>query len=267
MRLSSALLCATALVSANAAFAADLPTKKEAPAPVVAPAPYSWTGFHLGLGGGLSMLSVPSSSDSYSNDYFNGFNAFGGERSDLGKFGAFGTIEAGYDYQMSQFVIGAFADFNLQSLNAKSDSQAAAYCNNCNYTYAVHHVWYNVGNSWDAGVRLGYLVNDRNLIYALGGYSAADISSGARLDQYGNGGYHNWVFSSQSAWKSGYVLGAGWETALTDHITLKAEYRYSDYGKATSSYSYANFPFYYGGARQSGDVSVQAVRAVLSYKF
>jgi outer membrane immunogenic protein len=271
MKLAATFLTTTAIVLATSAMAADLlPTYKAAPAPTMTVAPYSWTGFYIGVGGGASFLNVPSSSDSYMHDYNNGFNAFGGERSDLGKFAAFGTIEVGADYQMGQFVVGAFTDFDLRSLKAKGASRAAAYCNNgnCTNTVAYHSVWYKVNNAWDAGLRLGYLVTDRNLLYLLGGYSGANVSSGARLDQYGNNGsYHQNVYSSQSGWKSGYVLGAGWQTAITDHISLKTEYRYQNYGSAKSSYSYANNPSYYGGARQSGDVTVQSIRAVLDYKF
>ena len=74
------------------------------------------------------------------------------------------------------------------------------------------------------------------------------------------------VGASRSGWKSGYVLGAGWESALTDHITFKVEYRYADYGKTESSYS-SSTNFYSKYARQSANVSVQSVRAVLGYKF
>ena len=283
MRLSSVLLCATALVSASAALAADLPTYKAPPAPtlVAAPPPYSWTGFHIGLGGGASALQVNSKSRSYLWGYSTGdtggdYHAHGGNTSDLGKFGAFGTIEAGADYQMDRFVVGAFTNFDLKSLSAKSSSVAQASCHSTSSTCsanASHHVWYKVGDSWDAGLRLGYLLTDRNLLYALGGYSGAQISSGARIDGYGtNGGtaYSTSAASGESGWKSGYVVGAGWETALTDHITLKTEYRYADYGNVKSNSSYRNFydtGGYGGGARQSGDVAVQTVRAVLSYKF
>ncbi len=290
MRLATVLLSATALVSASAALAADLPTHKEAPppAPVVAP-PYSWTGFHIGIGGGASALQVNSKSRSYLWGYSSGatsgdYHAHGGEKSDLGKFGAFGTIEAGADYQMDRFVVGAFTNFDLQNLSAKSSSVARANCyistGTCSAN-ANHHAWYKVGDSWDAGLRLGYLVTDRNLLYALGGYSGAQISSGARIDGYGtynSSSYTTSAASSQSQWKSGFVLGAGWETALTDHITLKTEYRYADYGDVKSDQSFNSFkpPFPSclpgmdgcgGGARQSGDVAVQTVRVVLGYKF
>ena len=118
------------------------------------------------------------------------YTARGGERSDLGKFGAFGTIEVGADYQMDRFVVGAFGNFDFKNLSAKSTSLSQAglsnYCTtSCTRGWlgdAYHHVWYKVGDSWDAGLRLGYLVTDRNLVYALGGFSAAQVSSGVRPD-------------------------------------------------------------------------------------
>ena len=214
MRLSCTLLCATALVSASAALAADLPTYKAPPAPTLAvtPPPYSWTGFYIGVGGGASALQVDSKSRSwlwgYNSSVTGDYHAHGGESSDLGKFGAFGTIEAGADYQMDRFVVGAFTNFDLQSLSAKSSSVAQASCsiasdNTCSVN-ASHHVWYKVGDSWDAGLRLGYLITDRNLLYALGGYSGAQISSGARIDGYATvdgTSYSTFAASSESQWK------------------------------------------------------------------
>jgi outer membrane immunogenic protein len=220
----------------------------------------------------LAFLQAKSSSDSYISSSSGPFTytGAGGERSDLGKFGAFGTIEAGVDYQMDRFVVGAFTNFDFKSLKAKSTSLAYGTCSgSCSASAAYHHVWYKVGSSWDAGVRLGYLVTDRNLIYALGGYSGAQISSGVRLDEYitsAGGPFTASVGASQSGWKSGFVLGAGWESAITDHITFKVEYRYADYGKAKSSYA-SSGEGYQSYARQSGDVTVNSVRAVLGYKF
>jgi hypothetical protein len=91
MKLSTVFLSTTAILLATSALAADLPTMKAppAPAPMLATAPYSWTGFHIGLGGGLAAMQVKSSSDSYLNYNNNGessSHSSGGERSDLGKF-------------------------------------------------------------------------------------------------------------------------------------------------------------------------------------
>ena len=230
-------------------------------APTLAAAPYSWTGFHIGAGGGLASMRAKDSSNSYLTISSGPFSFFtgGGSRSDLGKFGAFATIAAGADCEMDRFVVGAFTDFDLRSLKARNSTSASTY-----FLGYVRDTWYKVGDSWDAGARLGYLVSDRNLVYALGGYSAARISSGARLSISSGG--PPLQGASQSAWRSGYVIGAGWENAISDHWTLGLEYRYTDYGKAKSSYSSSIPPFYYA-VSQSGDVSVQSVRAVLGYKF
>lgn len=261
MKLRTVFLSSTAILLATSAFAADLPTKKAPPAPTLAVAPYSWTGFYLGAGGGFAFMNAKDRSSSYMST---SAVANGSNRSDLSKWGVFGTVEAGYDYQMNRFVVGAFTDFDLRSLKARKSTIGTSTAIASAPT-PIHNVWYKVGNSWDAGVRLGYLVNDRNLLYALGGYSGAQISSGARLDLYNFGG--GYVGSSPTAselgWKSGWMLGAGWEEAITDHVSLKLEYRYADYGKAKSS-NYASTNSY---ARQSGDVSVQSVRAVLNYRF
>ena len=77
MKLSTVFLSTTAILLATSALAADLPTMKAPPVPMLATAPYSWTGFHIGLGGGFAALQVKSSSDSYMNDFNNGVNSFG----------------------------------------------------------------------------------------------------------------------------------------------------------------------------------------------
>jgi len=264
VKLVKALLCATALVSTCSALAAGPSTNKAPPAAAAQPAAYSWTGFYLGAGVGGGWMQAKDRS-------YSTFSTSGGpsvamnNKSDLGKFGAFGTIKAGADDQLGRFVVGAFTDFDFESLTkTKSVDKNGVYSfHSVLAAYAArHNVGYKVGDSWDAGVRLGYLLNDRNLLYALGGYSGAQVSSGVRLSVNYGSGTANSAVASESGWKSGYMVGAGWEDALTDHITFKLEYRYADYGKATSSYATNS-----GSGRQSGDVSVQSVRAVLGYKF
>jgi outer membrane immunogenic protein len=264
MRLTTALLCATALVSASAALAADLPTAKQPPAPAVVPQPaFSWTGFYLGLGGGAAFMQVKNNSYASYSSGSHGLAVGIGDKSDLGKFGTFGAIEAGADYQMDRFVVGAFTNFDFKNLSAKNSTTGYATVSGTRYSARLDS-WYKVGDNWDAGVRLGYLLTNRNLLYALGGYSGAQISSGVRVSYASSSGAKGSFAASQSGWKSGYVLGAGWESAITDHVTFKVEYRYADYGKAKSSYSTSSGNFAMG---QSGDISVNSVRAMLGYKF
>ncbi len=53
-------------------------------------------------------------------------------------------------------------------------------------------------------------------------------------------------------------MGAGIETVLAENITGKLEYRYTDYGKLNV--------FELGDFELNNDISLQSVRAVVSYK-
>jgi len=74
---------------------------------------------------------------------------------------------------------------------------------------------------FDLGVRAGYLVTDKTLVYARGGYE--NIRTRVRiLDLDGpRGGKDN---------LDGWSVGGGVERAITDRISARVEYRYSDLG-------------------------------------
>ena len=83
------LLAALMAGVASSAMAADLPTRKgPPPAPAYYAPPFSWTGFYVGVNGGLGAAAA-------------GGGAFGSPSGGL----VGGTV--GYNYQIGQFVIGA----------------------------------------------------------------------------------------------------------------------------------------------------------------
>lgn len=156
---------------------------------------------------------------------------------------------------------------------------------------------FETGNSFDMGARLGFLPTNNTLLFVSGGFSVIKVNqntsyiSGAMVgDQdsiYGESGsgnsYYHSVSKTSSGFKPGYFVGAGIETRLTDDVSLKLEYRYSDYGSMKSGASSNNasiqdgvntndFEFYnsLGGAynmSQKTDLTTQSIRAVLSYNF
>lgn len=156
---------------------------------------------------------------------------------------------------------------------------------------------FETGNSFDMGARLGFLPTNNTLLFVSGGFSVIKVNqntsylSGATVgDQdsiYGESGssnsYTHSVSKTSSGFKPGYFVGAGIETRLTDDVSLKLEYRYSDYGSMKSGASSNNasiqdgvngndFEFYnsLGGAynmSQKTDLTTQSIRAVLSYNF
>jgi len=74
---------------------------------------------------------------------------------------------------------------------------------------------------FDLGLRAGYLVTDKTLVYARGGYE--NIRTAVRiLDLEGpRRGKDN---------LDGWSVGGGVERAVTDRISARVEYRYSDLG-------------------------------------
>lgn len=74
---------------------------------------------------------------------------------------------------------------------------------------------------FDLGVRAGYLVTDKTLVYARGGYE--NVRTTVRiLDLKGpRRGKDNF---------DGWSIGGGVERAVSDHVSARLEYRYSDLG-------------------------------------
>jgi outer membrane immunogenic protein len=75
--------------------------------------------------------------------------------------------------------------------------------------------------SFDLGVRAGYLVTDKTLVYLRGGYE--NLRASVRLVDAASSRYDKDTFD-------GWSVGGGVERALTDKISARAEYRYSDLG-------------------------------------
>lgn len=153
-------------------------------------------------------------------------------------------------------------------------------------------------NSFDIGARLGFLPTTNTLVYVAGGFSTIKVhqktsysSSATFSDQnsvYGDSSLSSNSYSfetskNSSGYKPGYFLGTGIETRMTDNVSLKLEYRYSDYGTIKSNASSNNasiqdgtvgndFEFYDSlngnyNISQKTDLTTQSIRAVLNYGF
>lgn len=118
-----------------------------------------------------------------------------------------GGVFAGYDKTINgRFVVGAEA-----GLDVASDDEVTRSFSGTSYSvdpkYAI-----------DLTARAGYLVNPQTLLYARGGYTNARIrttaTNAAGVDSASN---------SQDGW----LVGGGAERQLNDHVSARAEYRYS----------------------------------------
>ncbi|MEI9406926.1 outer membrane protein [Mesorhizobium argentiipisi] len=208
------ILLATALVLATStAYAADV--LQEAPVA----ASYDWTGAYIGVnaGGGFGTFSLDPAGG--------GPGGF-----DLSSSGFLGGIQAGYNWQVGQFVYGVEAD--IQAANIKGE-----------LSFGGPGLETKVDWFGTLRARIGYTPVDRFLVYGTGGlaYGHEKVSvPGADF----------------SKTRVGWTVGAGAEYAITNNWSFKSEYLYTDLGKATFD-------------TLGADVKVpfHTVRVGLNYKF
>ena len=168
------------------------------PEPDVEPA--SWTGLYVGgfVGGGAVVNEL---------DVLGGlvnFDGVGGEGAVVGGF-------VGANYQLgSNFVIGAQVELGVQDLETKIEVPVAA-------AELEAKPDFNLGVS----ARIGYLADVDTLIYLIGGYSYAEYETEISI------GGANATFDENY---DGFHVGGGIETRLTESLTARVEYRYTEYG-------------------------------------
>ena len=189
-------LAAALLLSSTSAFAADAIVYNE-PAPVAVVDTFSWTGGYIGLNAGYAG----------GKNKFNAYNVDASAKDNSNGF--LGGIQAGYNWQFDQMIVGLETD--IQGAGLKSDAELSI--GGATYGAEAKINWFGTTRA-----RLGYTPVDRFMVYATGGVAYGKIKA-----SYGD--------FSQSDTKVGYTVGAGAEYALTNNVTLKSEYLYTDLGK------------------------------------
>ncbi len=181
---------------------------------------YDWTGFYVGAQAGYVWE--------------------GGNGNTIDGFA--GGIHAGYNHQINNWVFGVEADVEYSGADASATIPGVL---------AV-----SADVEWLGSVRgrVGYAF-DRTLVYATGGVAFGGIEVRAT-----NLAVAPAISASDSKTHVGWTVGAGIEHAITQNVTVRAEYRYTDLGRKT--YNFAGI----GAARANAD-DIHAVRVGVSYKF
>lgn len=100
---------------------------------------------------------------------------------------------------------------------------------------------------WLAAAKARYgLAFDRTLVYVTGGFTTTRIAN--KVDG-----------QNDDTWKPGYLLGGGIEYALTDTISLKAEYNYVQFRDCDC--------LDLSGSSESGDLTNHIAKAGVNYHF
>jgi outer membrane immunogenic protein len=208
------LTTVSSVALAAGANAADLPVK--APS-LYSPEPVSnWTGFYGGIHGGAGRLNFDIVTVDEAGICGDGP---GGTCSSSASGAIFGG-QIGYNYQMRHWVWGIEADASWTNIsNTVTDGFAA----------------FKGGIDWLASLRArGGIALDDTYIYLTGGVAAAGLNSG-------------WGYGYASPLgcpcdqvvkdtKFGWVVGAGVEHMLTQHISVKGEALYYDFGTINKSF-------------------------------
>ena len=241
--MKSILLSSVAILIASSAMAADAIVAE--PAPVAADT-FSWTGGYIGVNagyGGGKFKHPYSIADAY------GFYDWGGSL-DVTSSGFVGGLQVGYNWQFDNgLVLGAETDF--QGSTVKGEVSA-------NFEDLAALAETKVDWFGTLRARLGYVATERFLVYGTGGLAYGRVKSSVSAT---NG--LDWADASYSKTKLGWTVGAGAEYAITNNLTFKTEYLYTDLGK-TDLIDASVYDF---DVNLKNNVKFHTVRVGLNYKF
>jgi len=190
------------------------------PAAFAQAATADWSGLHVGLVAGEAGLSTSITPD-YTNGFGydnggNGYDDYGGKAHGTGG-GAITGLDLGYNVQFGKAVLGVEGDYSVGSIGNSSPNTYIPVATNRMNSFAT------------ARLRAGYAL-DNTLLYATAGLAFAKISSSA-VDYYLSDPYYN---ESSTGLRTGFVVGAGLEQALTSNISVKLEALYANLGHSTT---------------------------------
>lgn len=226
-------LSATALAAvAGSALAADLPSRQAPPAYVPPPPVFSWTGLYLG-----GQVGYAWGRDSFSVTDPNGVLLVS---SSYQPNGVIGGAHVGYNLQLNWLVAGVEGDVEGTGYRKSATVGGVSFATRIPVQGSVR-------------LRLGVAL-DRALLYVTGGAAFAGFDNS----------YQTFLgFDEVSKTRSGWTVGGGIEYALTNNWTIRAEYRYADYG-SFSDYLVNSAPI---GTFVHHRETQHAVRGGFSYKF
>lgn len=245
-------LASSLSILATSAFAADIISYEPEPAPITAPISsietpaatkpnHDWSGIYVGANGSVDISRFKNvtrytdleTGDVSRNNWSNKTTGF------------LGGVQAGYNWQFDDIVAGVETDF--QGGNVKKTKY---------YGYGADKLTTKNRLDWfgTTRARLGYTITPDVMVYGTAGVAYGRVKTSYSTADASFSGSKN---------KVGYTLGLGSEFALTDELSLKAEYLYTDLGK-DKMFNYAD-----AGEAFRGDnkFKMHTIRAGVNFKF
>lgn len=219
-------------------------------APATAPTNNFWNGFYAG-----GSLGMGSTNYKFSGGLANAGGPIAGlTLPDLGGSGPLFTLQAGYNWRANpNLVVGVQLDGSITTIKNTANG----------FITGLGTATYEIKPRSEIALtaRLGYVVQERTMLYGLAVVSRAKFAGALNVNNAGGAN----VFSSNYSFdRTGLTIGVGIATMLRYNVSVGLEYRYTDYGRETIF----NGPIGGGATLDAGfTTKMQTVRASMNYRF
>ncbi|VTZ21453.1 Outer membrane immunogenic protein [Methylocella tundrae] len=203
---------------------------------------FTWTGVYIGGQIGYAW----GKTNSNIGDAFGDYAAFSTNNS-----GVIGGAHVGYNLQLSQFVVGLEGDVDGSSMSKSISGVVGGVPTTVSSNMSVQgSIRGRVGYAWD-----------RVLLYATGGVAFAGVG-GTIYGPFGGQ-------VSSSSTRVGWTVGGGLEYAVTNNWSIRAEYRYAQFGHSSfaADNAFATPGLAALGVIASRTTNLNRVEVGVSYKF
>ena len=172
----------------------------------------------------------------------------------------------GYNFQTGGLVLGA--EFEASAVGGKAERVTSPVVyNNTSLSYVFAN-GIDPKSMMALKARLGAVVGGKTMIYATGGLAWVDADYAAGM--VSSQSYQK--LGGLSKTRHGFIVGGGIEHKLDSHLSIRAEYDYTDQGHVTYATSYlpgSSFapPTYNYTETVSQDLQLHLLRVGVSYHF
>jgi len=258
-------------LTTGCAVAADLPSRK-APAPLAVAAPPLWNGFYAGLNAGyafradsgLALSAVPLSP-------LAPIVAWAAEAHGLltaGSDGFIGGGQAGYNFQLGDFVLGFEADFQGLATGGGGSDTLVAGLFGANTFFSDNRASKSLDFLGTARARVGYLLTPTLLLYGTGGLAYGGARTDASVFQFSSAnGFFGAGSTSASDLLIGWAAGGGAEWKFDRNWSVKLEYLHYDLGRLEQNFTLFRPVGPFAAAHTSARFDGHVVRVGVNYHF
>jgi len=257
MRRQFLLASVGALALTGSAFAAEPLPPPPPPVPI-----FSWTGLYAGLQVGYAWDNdpvtvtnfAPAASSSVGPFFFS--DSFSTNPS-----GVIGGIHLGYLKQINQWVLGLEGSVDGTSVSSSHAGSPFGFTSALGLGDVPILGSWNVSSAVQGSIRVrAGIAFDRVLLYATGGAAFAGIEKSYTTSVP--------AFDTESVTqtRSGWTVGGGLAYAVTNNWSIRAEYRYSDFGHLID-YPFAALISPFGLLSVQHHLTQNQVEFGISYKF